>query len=63
MSEHEEKEQWADKYAHRIEHRFERWQKPLGIDGNDYLGHLKRDLMVCCDDPLRKSLVESICQQ
>ena len=62
MCRQEEKERWADTYAHRIEHQFERWQKPLGIRGDDYRRHLKEELVSCCDDPLRRSLIESICQ-
>ena len=51
---------WAEEHARRIQHRFEQWQKPLGIDGDEYLKYLTRELADCCDDPLRKSLAESI---
>lgn len=55
-----EKQKWAEKHALRIEHRFEKWQKVLGIDGEEYLRYLKEELLRCCDEPLRKSLIESI---
>ena len=56
----EEKQEWARWHALRIEHRFEQWQKPLGIDSEAYLKALTEELVDCCDDPLRKSLIESI---
>jgi hypothetical protein len=55
-----EKEEWAERHARRIQQRFEQWQKPLGIDGQEYLKYLTKDLAKCCDEPLRKSLIESI---
>ena len=59
-SKEEEKREWARKYAFRIEHRFEQWQKPIGIDGTEYLHSLTEELVDICDNPLRKSLIESI---
>jgi hypothetical protein len=56
----EEKQVWAETHARRIECRFEQWQKPLGIDGDEYLKYLTKELVDCCDDPLLKSLIESI---
>lgn len=56
----EDKQKWAEQCARCIEQRFERWQKPLGIDGDEYLKYLTKDLINCCDDPLLKSLIESI---
>ena len=56
----EDKQKWAEQCARRIERRFEQWQKPLGIDGDEYLRYLTKDLLDCCDDPLMKSLMESI---
>ncbi len=55
----EEKQVWAERHARRIECRFEQWQKPLGID-DEYLKYLTKELVDCCDDPLLKSLIESI---
>jgi len=60
MSSQKEKEEWADKHAHNIQRRFEQWQKPLGIDSSEYLNYLRKDLIELCEDPLMKSLVESI---
>jgi hypothetical protein len=55
-----QKQEWAKKHASRIQHRFEEWQRPLGIDGREYLKYLTQELTQCCDEPLRKSLIESI---
>ena len=55
-----EKQRWAEEHAIRIGHRFEQWQKPLGIDGDEYLKYLTKELIDCCDKPLWKSLIESI---
>jgi hypothetical protein len=60
MSSQIEKEEWADKHARCIQRRFERWQKPLGIDSREYLRYLRKDLVDLCEDPLKKSLIESI---
>jgi len=56
----EDKKEWARKHAPRIEELFEQWQRPLGIDGTDYSRALVKELSNCCDEPLRKSLIESI---
>jgi hypothetical protein len=55
-----EKQRWVEKHARRLQHRFEKWQKPLGIDGRDYQRFLSEELCDCYNEPLRKSLVESI---
>jgi hypothetical protein len=55
-----EKQEWAEEHARRMKVRFEQWQKPLGIDSEEYLKYLKEELIDCCDEPLRKSLIESI---
>ena len=60
MSSQEEKEEWAEKHARLMQRRFEQWQKPLGIDSEEYLRYLRKDLVDFCEDPLRKSLFESI---
>ena len=59
-SSEEKKEEWAQIHALRIERLFEQWQKPLGIDGKDYSEALIKELSNCCDEPLVKSLIESI---
>ena len=57
----EEKEKWAEEHACRLQHLFEQWQKPLGIDGEEYRKHLTEELVhYYCDEPLLKSLIESI---
>jgi len=55
-----EKKRWAKIHALRLTNRFEQWQKPLGIEDDDYLDYLTENLSVCCDDPLYKSFIESI---
>jgi len=56
-----EKRNWAEKHAYGLQRLFEQWQKPLGIDSKDYYEHTMKDLLDYYDDPLRKSLIESIC--
>lgn len=51
---------WAQEHACKLEFRFEQWQKPLGIDGEEYLKYLAEELESCYDDPLQKSLIELI---
>jgi hypothetical protein len=60
MSSKEEKEEWSEKHARRIQQRFEQWQKPLGIDSEEYLRHLRKELVDFCKNPLKKSLIENI---
>ena len=55
-----EKQEWAERHARRLEQRFEEWQKPLGIDGEEYYKYLKEDLCQCIDEPEWRSLIESI---
>jgi len=56
----EEKQKWIEEHAHRLQHLFEQWQKPLCIDGEEYREYLTEELLGCCDKPLLKSLIESI---
>ncbi|MHC4646459.1 MAG: hypothetical protein ACYTBJ_13240 [Planctomycetota bacterium] len=58
-----DKQRWAEEYALRMVRLFEQWQKPLGIDSEEYLRHLKKELLAYCDKPLCKSLIESISRQ
>ncbi len=60
MSSKKEKEEWAEKHAHRIQQKFEQWQKPLGIDSEEYLRYLRKELVGFCEHPLKKSLIEMI---
>ena len=55
-----EKQGWAQMHACRLEFRFSKWQKPLGIDGEEYLKYLNEELEDYYDDPLQKSLIELI---
>ncbi len=56
----QEKQRWVEEHARRLQHLFEQWQKPLGIDGEEYRKHLTEELASQCDEPLLKSLIESI---
>jgi len=60
MSSKKEKEEWAEKHARRIQQKFEQWQKPLGIDCEEYLRYLRKELVGFCEHPLKKSLIEMI---
>jgi len=56
----EERQKWAEEHARCLQHLFEQWQKPLNIDGKEYRKHLMEELVNYCDEPLLKSLIESI---
>jgi len=56
----EEKQRWVEDHSRRLQHLFEQWQKPFGIDGEEYRKHLIEELVNYCDEPLLKSLIESI---
>ncbi|MHC4656129.1 MAG: hypothetical protein ACYS91_14095 [Planctomycetota bacterium] len=56
----EEKQMWVEEHARRLQHLFEQWQKPLCIDGEEYRKYLTEELLGYCDEPLLKSLIESI---
>ena len=60
MSGKEEKEEWVEKHACCIQQKFEQWQKPLGINSEDYLKYLRKELFGFCENPLKKSLIEMI---
>jgi len=55
-----QKDKWAEEQARRLQKRFEQWQKPLGIDGDEYVKYLRGELFQSCEDPLMKDLIESI---
>ena len=55
-----ERQKWAKEHAHRLQHLFEQWQEPLGISNDEYGKYLEEDLLDCCNDPLLKSLIDSI---
>ena len=56
----QEKQRWVEEHARRLQHLFEQWQKPLNIDGEEYRKQLTEELLNYCDEPLLKSLIESI---
>ncbi len=58
-----QKQEWAQEHARRIQKRFEQWQQPLGIDGREYVKYLSLELENCCDNPLLKSLIESMAEK
>jgi hypothetical protein len=60
LASEKDKQVWAEKHARRLERRFKQWQRPLDINGEQYRRYLAQELLDCHDDPLRKSLVESI---
>ena len=56
----EEKQRGVEEHARRLQQLFEKWQKPLCIDGEEYRKYLNEELSGYCDEPLLKSLIESI---
>ena len=56
----EDKQIWIEENARRLQHLFEQWQKPLGINGGQYQKYLKEELQDYCDEPLLRSLIDSI---
>lgn len=56
----EDKGRWVEEHARCLQHLFEQWQTPLGIDGEEYRKYLTEELPGYCDEPLLKSLIESI---
>ena len=60
MSGKKENEDWAEEHARRIQQKYEQWQKPLGIDSEEYLRYLREELVGFCEHPLKKSLIETI---
>jgi len=56
----EKKQRWARIHADRMQQKFQKWQKPLGIKSAEYRKYLVEELARSYDNPLRKSLIESI---
>ena len=56
----EEKQKWIEEHACSMQHLFDQWQKPLGIDSEKFRKHLTEELVSYYDEPLLKSLIESI---
>lgn len=57
------KKDWAELHAHLVTQLFDQWREPLGIDGTEYSRCLEKEFLANCDDPLWKSLIESICNK
>lgn len=55
-----DKKKWVEDQVLSLQHLFEQWQKQLGIDDGEYRKYLTEELTNCCDEPLLKSLMESI---
>ena len=56
----QKKKEWTEEHAKRLQGLFEQWQKSLGINGQEYARYAKDELLECYDDPIMKSLIESI---
>ena len=54
------RDQWAEQHARQLQQVFHQWQETIGIDGQEYRKHLEKELSVYWDDPLLKTLIESI---
>ena len=54
------REQWVEQHARQVQQLFQQWQHPIGIDGQEYRKHLEKELAVYWEDPLLKTLIESI---
>ena len=54
------RDQWAEQRARQVQQAFHQWQHPIGIDSQAYQKHLEKELTVYWDDPLLKTLIESI---
>jgi hypothetical protein len=56
----ENKDEWVEKHARHLQQAFHQWQHPIGIDDQEYQKHLEKELAGYWDDPLLKTLIESI---
>jgi phage host-nuclease inhibitor protein Gam len=56
----QKKKEWAEEHAKRLQGLFEQWQKPLGINGQEFCRYSKDELSECYEDPILRSLIESI---
>ena len=56
----QKKKEWAEEHAKRLQGLFEQWQKPLGINGQEYCRYTQDELSACYEDPILRSLIESI---
>lgn len=54
------REEWIEKHVRHFQQIFKQWQQPLGIDEQVYRKHLEKELADCWEDPLLKTLIETI---
>ena len=54
------RDQWIEQHARQVQQLFQQWQHPIGISGQEYQKHLEKELATYWDDPLLKTLIESI---
>ena len=54
------RDQWIEQHARQVQQLFQQWQHPIGIDGQEYQKHLEKELATYWDDPLLRTLIESI---
>ena len=60
LSSEQDKQAWAEFHARQFSQLFRQWQGQYAIDNKDYERSLRCELMDSHDDPIRKSLIESI---
>ncbi len=56
----ESRDQWVERHSRQVQQLFQQWQHQIGIDDQAYQKHLEKELAVYWDDPLLKTLIESI---
>ena len=56
----QDKQEWAEFHARQLAVVFKKWQDLHQIDNTDYTNFLNHELVDSYEDPLRKSLIESI---
>ena len=55
-----DRDEWVEKHVLQFQYIFKKWQKPIGIDEQAYREHLEKELAAYWQDPLLKSLIETI---
>jgi len=56
-----ERQKWAEECAYRLKELFEPWLKAHDVEGKEFYEYEMNELLDYYDDPLRKSLIESLC--
>ena len=54
------REEWIEEHVRHFQQIFKQWQQPIGIDEQAYRKHLEKELADCWEDPLLKTLIETI---